>query len=155
MSLLRTSGFKYIFQLARATQNKEESCPGTTRAVVLLLLVEPYDKLVRLAGPIQRSLSYLRCLPVGLSLTLMSLLGFGLIVVVNLGRCKGRHLALVPTRGAQTQVTVKQQEAAQGRRIRHPPITTCLCIYHSCLVSKQADEEHEESPAMATMAGAS
>jgi hypothetical protein len=81
-------------------------------------------------------------------------LSFGLSVAVNLGWWimsllgvygKGRRFAL-QKRNTQTEVTVEQQEAAQGRP-RQPPITTCLCIYTFCLVNKQVEENHEEAGA--------
>jgi hypothetical protein len=48
----------------------------TTRTVFLLLLVEPCEKLVQLAGPVKRKLCYVLYFPIGLVATCVALLGF-------------------------------------------------------------------------------
>ncbi|CAB9520130.1 expressed unknown protein [Seminavis robusta] len=134
-----------------------------SRSVVLLLLVEPYDKFYQMEGSTVGLLFYMIYFPVGLLITTAALLAFciwfdcciqpWMLEPDQIGIYgNGRHFAWKKKSDEDVNNGGEEpNEAVDGKRQRQTPISTCLCIYNACLVTKQVEYDEEE---VATRVGA-
>lgn len=139
-------------------------CLPVTRSLALLMLVEPFDKMVHLDGKCMGSLLYALYLPFGLLVFCIAELGFvfwfdilcqPIVVDKELigiyGR--GKHFALPPKKDLLTGEE-EDMEMEAGKRRYKKPTRTCLCLYNACLETEEApDDDIEEGSADPTASG--
>lgn len=129
-------------------------CLPVTRSLALLLLVEPFDKMVHLDGKCMGSLLYLLYLPFGLLVFCIAELGFvfwfdilcqPIVVDRELigiyGR--GKQFSLPPRKDLLSGEREEDMEMEAGKRHKKPT-STCLCLYNACLETAEAPEDDNE-----------